>query len=58
MTGGELDEKVSVARLSEELLLNLLAILVHSVSDLAKIDRCILEYGQNILLLVVVTQYD
>ena len=43
--GGELDEKVSVARLAEELFLDLLAVFVHGVSNLAKVNRCILKHG-------------
>ena len=45
VTSRELDEKVSVARLAEEFLLDLLAVFVHGVSNLAKVNRCILKHG-------------
>ena len=52
----KLGKEISHARVLEEPLLCLLAVLVHSVSDQYKVNRCISAHRFDIPLLVMVTQ--
>lgn len=54
----ELNEKVRHATVLEELLLRLLAILIHSISDQFEINGCTFDDPSDVLLLVVVRKHD